>query len=295
MSKPYDATSKFMTEMRPEDWLTFLGLPVFPVEIIDADLSTVTTAADKIIKVNDPDDPYCLHLDFQSSYDGQIDLRTLSYNVLAELRLQLRIVSVVIALSPRVISVRVTGGVYRNHALTQLDFNYALVKVWEIPAENFINSGIALMPLAPLSKIEKQELPGLIQRMKESVEAELNETEASSFWTATKIFMGLKFDAAYVDTLMEGVRNMRESTTYQAILKEGAEEARLEGRIEGRIEGEIKGELRLFKLIASKRFGAISEETERKLNAILTPEVIEAVSLQLEKFESWSELLEELN
>ena len=52
MSKPYDATTKDLLTERPRDLLAFLGLPVaddYEVEAIDADLSTVTAAADKIL------------------------------------------------------------------------------------------------------------------------------------------------------------------------------------------------------------------------------------------------------
>ena len=61
-----------------------------PVKVVDADLSTITTASDKIIKVKDPRNPYRLHLDYQSAYDAYVDLRTLSYTFFAVLKLHLR-------------------------------------------------------------------------------------------------------------------------------------------------------------------------------------------------------------
>jgi hypothetical protein len=44
MAQPFDATLKQLVEAYPHDWLTQLGLPpVGPVEVIDADLSTVAS------------------------------------------------------------------------------------------------------------------------------------------------------------------------------------------------------------------------------------------------------------
>lgn len=53
MSKPYDATGKDLLTSYPTDWLHFLDLPAPGVEVIDTDLSTVTAASDRVLKVLD--------------------------------------------------------------------------------------------------------------------------------------------------------------------------------------------------------------------------------------------------
>ena len=184
---------------------------------LDADFSTVTTAADKRLKVSDPAGPYCIHFDFQSAYDPFLDLWTLSCTVFAELKLLLPVVSIVVALSSRVLSGRVTGGVSRSNPLTQIDYSYTLIKVWETLAERFMNAGIALMPFAPLGKIDVSELPDLIYRMRVVINAENDAVKASKFWTAISILMGLKFEPEFIETFLKEVANMRESTTCQAI------------------------------------------------------------------------------
>jgi len=40
-------------------------------------------------------------------------------------------------------------------------------------------------------------------------------------WTATYVLMGLKYPSAFTEQLLRGVRQMKESVTYQAILAEG--------------------------------------------------------------------------
>lgn len=67
MSKPFDATLKHLLEKYPQDWLRLVGIPKStPISVIDADLSTVTAAADKVLRVGERD-PWLLHLELQAS------------------------------------------------------------------------------------------------------------------------------------------------------------------------------------------------------------------------------------
>jgi|SRR5579883_13045 len=53
MSKPFDATLKELIASYPVDWLTQLGVPVTTTpEILSADLSTVSAAADTLMIFN---------------------------------------------------------------------------------------------------------------------------------------------------------------------------------------------------------------------------------------------------
>ncbi|WP_309694169.1 hypothetical protein [Armatimonas sp.] len=81
MPKPFDASTKFLIELFPEDWLRFLQRPVGPTELVDADLSTVTAAGDRILRVNTVP-PYALHMEFQAGPDPELAERTWEYNVL---------------------------------------------------------------------------------------------------------------------------------------------------------------------------------------------------------------------
>ena len=55
--------------------------------------------------------------------------------------------------------------------------------------------------------------------------------------------------------LLEGVTNVQESTTYQAILREGRDEGLREGRDEGLREGRITGEQQILVRQGTKKFG----------------------------------------
>ena len=51
MLKPFDAVAKTLFELSPKDWMDFLRIEAKHVEVIDADIATVTANADKVIRV----------------------------------------------------------------------------------------------------------------------------------------------------------------------------------------------------------------------------------------------------
>ena len=97
MSKPYDATSKDLIETDPAGWVTFLGCAADPsdVRLVDADVSTVTAEADKVIRVERPK-PWLLHIELQSSRESGFGLRLLRYNSLLQYRHRLPVASVAV-------------------------------------------------------------------------------------------------------------------------------------------------------------------------------------------------------
>ena len=191
MSKPYDATSKFLIELHPEDWLRFLNLEATSVEIVDADLSTVTASADKIFKIINEGEDYGLHVDIQSAYDANLDDRVHGYNVLAKMKLAMMIISVVFLLHPRAAARGASGTIVWNHPLTRHHFSYTLIKVWEHDVEGFLNCGLSLLPFAPLANLGATQLPDVIRRMEKIISQEADAGTAAQLWTASKIMMVL--------------------------------------------------------------------------------------------------------
>jgi predicted transposase YdaD len=92
---------------------------------------------------------------------------------------------------------------------------------------------------------------------------------------------------------LEGVLGMQESTTYQAILKEGRQEGLVEGRNEGLIEGRITGEQRLLVRQGTKRFGEPDATTLAAIEAIRDIERLEALGLRIvdSDVHDWNNLL----
>jgi hypothetical protein len=97
MPKSFDATTKFLVELNPTDWLHLLGLPLGPTRIAEADMSTVSTAADRLIYV-EASTPYALLTEFQGNTDETFTDRLLEYVVLSRRRLGVPVVPVAVLL-----------------------------------------------------------------------------------------------------------------------------------------------------------------------------------------------------
>jgi hypothetical protein len=91
--------------------------------------------------------------------------------------------------------------------------------------------------------------------------------------------MGLRYPGTLIAQVLERVRDMEESVTYQAIVRKGREEGRTE-------------EARAILLrLGGKWFGALSIEVQAALTAITGIERLEQLSERLLDVESWEELL----
>ena len=162
VSKPFDATTKYLLEAHPRDLLEYIGLPAaddYEVEAIDADLSTVTADADKILRVGGPK-PSLTHIEAQSGPDTTLDERALHYNVLAGWRHKLRVRSVILLLRPEADSPRWTGLLELSEPddAPYLVFRYRVIRVWEKPVEDVLAGGLGVLPLAPISDVAESEL-----------------------------------------------------------------------------------------------------------------------------------------
>lgn len=276
MTKKYDVTTKDLVELRPSDWLPYLGLPPADVEIVEAELSTVSLAADKVLRVLSSL-PWLLHLEFQSGHDVSLLLRTLHYNIILFIRHGLPVRIVIVLLSEDADRSSITGTL--RHRLPDtgvyLEFHYEVARVWEKSVEDVLAGGLGTLPLAPLANVTEAQLPGIISRMKARVDAETTPDQAGKLWTATNVLMGLRYDAGFTQQLLQGVMNMKESVTYQAIVQEGRiEEAR-----------------RILLRLGGKRFGLPSEAIQVALNTTTSLEGLEALTDRISDVESWTELL----
>ena len=83
MSKPFDAALKGMLEQSPRDWAALAGFPRREMSVVDADISTVSGAADKVLLVRDKAN-WLLHFEFQSGPDRTLPRRMHCYNALLE-------------------------------------------------------------------------------------------------------------------------------------------------------------------------------------------------------------------
>lgn len=273
MSKGYDGTFKQLVEAHPADWLILAGLPAgHSVEVVDSELSSVTAAADKVLRISGPD-PYIAHLEFQAGVDPNFDSRMLLYNVPARWRHRLPVRTVAVLLHPGV----ETSGIAERvqdiaDAESRLEFSYRILRVWTLPVKPVLEGGVGTLPLAPLC-VSTAELPAVFERIDARLSAEAP-PRAEELWTASFVLSGLRHDASVVKQVLEGVRTMRESSTYQYILQEGRlEEAR-----------------KLILKLGTKRFGPPGRTVELLINEIDELERLEGVFERMPDATGWDDL-----
>jgi predicted transposase YdaD len=309
MAKAYDSTTKHLIEAHPRDWLALAGMPIpaspDAVSVVDADLSVMTTAADKLIRVSAGDASYLAHVEFQSSADADLDRRILVYNVLGRWRHRMPVRSVVLLLRPQAAAKSVTGSVTEVLAHdARLEFSYRLVRVWELPVETLLSGGLGLLPIAPIAAVDENALPGIVDRMRARLSREVLPEEAKEIWVATQILMGLRYEEQLIENLLTGVYEMEESVTYQAIiqkgfargLREGERHGRAEGERHGRAEGErqgrAEGERSALIRLGTEKFGSPDAQTLASIRAIDDANSLEQLCVGVLHVSSWDELLE---
>ncbi len=122
-------------------------------------------------------------------------------------------------------------------------------------------------------------MPAVIAQMKDRLDREVPQRQAAELWSATYILMGVRYEEALIQTLLRGVIAMKESVTYQAILREG------------KAEGQATEARRILLLQGRSRFGEPTPETVAALNCLADVEKLEQLSMRLLQVNSWQELL----
>jgi hypothetical protein len=284
MAKTFDATLKELVERHPRPWLgLLLGRDVGEVRVVNADLSTITAEADKIFRVEGAQ-PWIVHIEFQSGYKSETPLKAQRYNILARYRHGLPVQTVVVLLRPDADGPNMTGLLQDQlpDGTTYHVFRYNVVKVWELSPAEILAGDLSILPLAPIARVSEPELPGLVRRMEERIEgAAPAPTEAADLWFAAFLLMGLAYDEKHVKLLLEGVRHMSESTTYQAILREGE------------TAGQVRHARRTLLRLGRQQFGPPDPQIEAAIEAISSLDRLDQLTDQVLKSKNWQELMTE--
>jgi predicted transposase YdaD len=282
-------------------WLHILATHL---EEINADVSTVTAAGDRVWRVTTAAGQFLLHFELQSGPDSGLPRRINSYNALLAQRHQLPVLTVVILLR-REAHLPALNGVYTatlpGEGLPYHTLHYRVLRVWEFPVATVLTSGLGVLPLAPLCLGAEERLPEVIATLNQRFQAEAG-AQAAELWTATRVLMGLRYDAELIETLLQGVHEMKDSTVYQAWttegykkgLKEGVKEGLKEGVKEGIKEGEKQGALaearRMLILVGTTRCGPPAAVTAARIHAITDAARLEDLVQRALLATTWDEL-----
>lgn len=282
MEKKFDATLKSLLEDSPEDWPALAGVHERKVAAIDADVSTISGAADKVLRLHGPP-PSLMHFEFQAGPDASLPRRTNVYNAALEDRHDLPVASVVVLLRPEA-DLRAINGVYQRQLPQAVEpyrvFRYQVIRVWELPVQPLLQGGLGLLALAPVSAVSERELPGVMREMKNRVTQVRDRGRLGRWWTAVYVLMGMRYDQALITQLLQGVLGMKESVTYQAIIREGA------------AQGELNEARKLLLSLGQSHFQTpAAPDVQSRVEAMQDLNQLEQLILRVSQAQSWDELL----
>jgi hypothetical protein len=294
MPGTFDDTLKHLTELSPQDWVVRGGWKAARATLIDADIGTITGATDKVIRVTGPPD-WLLAVDFQAGHDTVAKLPdVLLYNSAMFKRHGLPVRSLLVLLHRGTDSPQLTGLYERGFPDEPFDvaLRYRCLRVWEVPASQWLSGGLGLLPLAPLGDVRPGDLPAVIAQMKQRLGRGVPAGQSAELWSATYILMGLRYEQPLIRTLLQGVKAMKESVTYQAILEEGKAEGERRGKVEGEARGKAEEARRILLLLGCDKFGEPSANVRADLDKLDDVNRLEELTLHLKQAASWQELLD---
>ncbi len=276
MHKPYDSATKSLIEARPIDWLALAGFaPRGPVRVVNADLSTITSQADKVILVED-EPAWIANFELQAGRDPYLAYRVLRYNALLTARFRMLTRSLVVLLRPEADFPGLDG---RLRLPPSIDFRFGVLKIWELPLDLILKGGLGILPLAPLADLGPASPESVMRDLEKRFRDECQPGQAADLWAATWLLLGLRYDTTTATGLIRGVREMKESSTYQLAVAEG--------ELQGEIRGELR-EARAFVLrLGRKRFGPPSPTVQALIQALDDRECLEQIGERLLECQSW--------
>ncbi|MBW4665057.1 MAG: Rpn family recombination-promoting nuclease/putative transposase [Chroococcus sp. CMT-3BRIN-NPC107] len=272
-----DNISKFLIEQYSTDFAAWLlGEAIALTTINPTELNVELIRADSVMLLQSSQ--IILHTEFQTVGDETMPFRMADYYLRLKRKFPERDIQQVVIYLKHTSSDLVRQTSYQTPVMTH---QFRVIRIWEEPVEVFLSTP-GLLPYAVLSRAtDKARVLAQVVRKLEQI---ADSREQSNLVAATSILAGLELTEQTIRQLMRSPV-MRESTMYQAILREGEERGLELGLIEGRTAGER--ELVLKQL--TRKLGSLSPELTATVSN-LTLERLEALAEDLLDFTSAADL-----
>jgi predicted transposase YdaD len=284
-AKRFDVTLKDLIEEYAAIWPMLAGpWPVRSVEVIDADIATLTGAADKVLLVHGTSD-WIMNLELQAGHRLNLPDRMHLHSTALYHRHHILVRSMVVLLRREALASNLTGVLelrLPDESEPYDVFRYRVVRVWELPVERLMTGSLGLLPLAPLTDQAAGQLPRTLGRIEDRLRQEATPEEAQKLRTTIFVLLGLRYSREVAQKLFEGVTAMEESVTYQAIMEKGIEK--------GIPKGELREAQRLLQRLGRKRFGPPDPATIALIESLTDLDRLEQLSERVLEVSSWQEL-----
>jgi predicted transposase YdaD len=278
--KPFDATLKDLIEADPTSWARrFLPGGVRSATLVDADISSLTAAADKVIRAETDDGPVILNIEAEGRHAADAPGRLLLYGVVLRHRHELPVHSVVLLLRREAHASGLTGvlEVQRpGEAVPYLTFRYQVVRLWQEPMQPLLEGGLGTLPLAVLTDEAAADLRGTVRAVDERARGQTSPAGVGTMRTAMTLLLGMRYDEEVIVSVMSELTSlMEESSGYKWI-------ARRE---------QLRGVQRFFLQQATNKLGPPDEATRARVEAITDMQRLDELGNRVLTANSWDELL----
>ncbi len=291
MNPNSDNFIKQMATKAPADLVKLIGSKGEFDRVLPTDLMRIERRPDLVFKLKNPDS--ILHVEIQSVRDETMDTRIRQYHVvLDDLYYPIPVHSVLILLSPKANSRKITGEVVREDSY----FRYTVLRLWEHSIEEGLALPLSILPLAVLFGVGSEDIKEVVVRIKERVEKECPPDKQGDMYALVLFFLGsvVEFDIAM--EIMKGAKGMEGSVTYQRVFDEGILKGIQQGKQQGITEGIEKGKIeearKTLIMIAELKFSAPKASQRKRINSVSDLSKLEDLLRKVITTNSWDELLQ---
>lgn len=263
----YDNTCKYLAEKYPAEFVRWLlAIETTEVQVLKTELILEPIRADSVTFLQTASS--ILHIEFETRpySEPPISLRMLDYYVRLKRVYDCAIDQVVIYLKETTSDlVFVSEYTDRNTR-----HSYKVVRLWEQEPAPFLTNP-ALLPFATLTRSDSPQT--LLQQVATQVARIESVDERQNILSCADVLAGLRFDENLIRRLFRR-EIMRESVTYQAILREGREE--------GREEGQKQEALSLILRQLPRRIGVVEPQQQERIQTLTLPQLEELAEALLD-------------
>jgi predicted transposase YdaD len=289
--KPFDATMKDLIEADPAAWAARLCGPVSAAELIDSELSTVTAAADKVIRIRQPWGETLVNVEPESSSSRDAPEQLLLYSAALNRRHDVPVRSVLLLLRPSAESEEASGVLEKYHRraedrapgeLPYLVFRYEVERLGAWSVESLLAGPLPLAALAPLTDEEAGDMVGVVARAVRRMEAETEPERADRLERALTVLMQLRYGMDFIEEVVERVCAMEETAFDRFIARKGEERGK---------ELAVREVISTLLELGPEKCGSPDEATVRAIEAVNDLDRLRRMRSRLWKVTSWSDLM----
>jgi predicted transposase YdaD len=299
MPDEWDDSIKRLFREHPQDFVSWLEAGAIYLGTVSGELKNRTRRTDQLLKVAKAGRQGLQHIEVQSREDRDIEHRLLEYNLMAMLTYDLPVISYLILLRPMAyvpVSPLIT---LVFDEIETWRFHYRVIKLWEIPAEHLVRSGLTgVLPLVPLvhGGTEMEALTTVVNELYAAGEYEL--------LSLTRLIAGLVMKQPMQQDMLRRMFAMyrdiiEESWVYQEILREGmekgADQGLSQGLERGLNQGLALGEQRALLAIIQKRFPDVEQVVRQLISKVTDPNLLESLIADVSVAQTSQEALEVLS